>query len=84
VSPPTRELQENKGKRVLSLLMWAKMWFISHCSHVNYIPKIQTLFLKEIWQNRPLNPLTAIFTPFFFNRESLWGKDHTLISLMPW
>lgn len=67
----TRAQGGEQRKRVLSLLMWPMMWFISHCSHVNYIPKIQTLFLKEIEQKPALNPWQRFpylhfFLPQFF------------------
>lgn len=71
-NPLTRARGGEQRKRVLSLLMWPMMWFISHCSHVNYIPKIQTLFLKEIEQKPALNPwqrfpyLLFFFLPLFF------------------
>lgn len=71
-NPLTRARGGEQRKRVLSLLMWPMMWFISHCSHVNYIPKIQTLFLKEIEQKPALNPwqrfpyLLSFFLPLFF------------------
>lgn len=70
-NPLTRAQGGEQRKRVLSLLMWPMMWFISHCSHVNYIPKIQTLFLKEIEQKPALNPWQRFpylhfFLPQFF------------------
>lgn len=66
-NPLTRARGGEQRKRVLSLLMWPMMWFISHCSHVNYIPKIQTLFLKEIEQKPALNPWQRFPYLLFFS-----------------
>lgn len=71
-NPLTRARGGEQRKRVLSLLMWPMMWFISHCSHVNYIPKIQTLFLKEIEQKPALNPWQRFpYLLFFFSPSFL-------------
>lgn len=84
-NPLTREQGGEQRRRVLSLLMWPMMWFISHCSHVNYIPKIQTLFLKEMEQNLHLildNHLHSSLPHFFSFFLFWWKKSLTSIFLL--